>query len=114
MLFVWGTKIKRKKLGWVAEFCPTCREPTPFKVFSLRSASRIYFFTSRNNGTVGHEIRYSKCKTRHPADAFRYSGVSRVAGVRPFILAEEAHQQHRFRQSYRIWQARRQSAILRP
>ena len=91
MIFVSGTKTRRKKLGWVADFCTTCQEPTPFKLFSIRRAKHVYYLPTSNQGTVGHETRCSKCKAKHPANPLRYSGASRVAGVNIAVLAEETN-----------------------
>jgi hypothetical protein len=43
MLIVWGKHIIRRKLGWVAEFCPTCRGPARMKAVEVRSIPHLYF-----------------------------------------------------------------------
>jgi hypothetical protein len=38
-----GQKVVRKKLGWVGDFCPICREIRPFRLISSRKVTHLYY-----------------------------------------------------------------------
>ncbi len=43
MFIVWGKTLRKKKLGYTAEFCPYCQELRPFLVSQLFRRQRLYF-----------------------------------------------------------------------
>lgn len=67
MFIVWGKSIKRRKLGFVADFCAVCRDLRTFKVERVGSASHIYYISFGQGDLVGYERTCQTCAT--PVDA---------------------------------------------
>lgn len=43
MLIMWGRRVSRKKIGYVADFCPMCRVPQAFLLRSVSAYRHVYF-----------------------------------------------------------------------
>ena len=80
MYIVWGRKITRRPLGYVADFCGICREPQPFKLAQLDSVGHVYYVSLGGGKPVGHERTCTKCGTFSAATVADYARVSRSAG----------------------------------
>lgn len=42
-VFIWGTKRKLTRLGFVADFCPICRKVRPFSLSEVSRARHVYY-----------------------------------------------------------------------
>jgi len=86
---VWGTKIRRKKLGWVADYCPICHEFRPFAIHRVGEARHIYYVAFGQGKLLGHEIRCESCGITLDAELQEYRTISRDALGSADELAEE-------------------------
>lgn len=75
-LIVWGTKIKRQRLGRVADFCPICRDFRPFTVHRVGAAGHVYYISVGKGKLVGHEIKCEDCGVAQSADLDFYRTIS--------------------------------------
>ncbi len=75
-MLVWGTTIKRKAVGWVADFCPLCRGLRPFRLQRIGAAGHVWFISLGSGSFLGNEIECSACGTIHETDSSRYTRVS--------------------------------------
>lgn len=75
MFIVWGTKIKRRRLGSVAECCPVCNEIRRCELFRLGAASHVYYISFGQGHLVGHELECAGCKTRLPTNVNCFKSV---------------------------------------
>lgn len=62
MIFVWGKRVTRKKVGYVADFCPMCRDAQTFLLREVRRYSHIYFIPTSANELLGYERVCQGCK----------------------------------------------------
>ena len=62
MLIFWGRRVSRKKMGYVADFCPMCREAQTFLLREVRSYSHIYYIPTSANTLEGYERVCQGCK----------------------------------------------------
>lgn len=76
MFVVWGTKIKRKKLGRVADFCPMCRGLRVFELRRVGKASHVYYISFGQGKLLGHEMTCEQCGTPSETEIERYAAVS--------------------------------------
>lgn len=79
VFIVWGRKITRRPLGYVADFCGVCREPRPFKLARLDSVGHVYHISLGGGKPVGHERTCTKCGTFSAATLADYASVARSA-----------------------------------
>ncbi len=76
VFIVWGTKIKRKRLGRVAEFCPICRKARAHVIRRIGEASHVYYVSFGQGSLVGHETECETCHLRDGAEIRDYAQVS--------------------------------------
>lgn len=62
MFIVWGKRVTRKKVGYVADFCPMCREAETFLLREVRSYSHIYYIPTSSSTLHGYERVCQGCK----------------------------------------------------
>jgi hypothetical protein len=62
MFIVWGKRVSRKKVGYVADFCPMCREARTFLLREVRSYSHIYYIPTSTSTLHGHERVCQGCE----------------------------------------------------
>ncbi|MEA3211547.1 MAG: hypothetical protein QOE70_4604 [Chthoniobacter sp.] len=72
-MIIHGTRRTEQYLGWVADFCPICREARAFRLFRIGIVSHIYFISFGSGTLVGFEIECSDCRTRLGIDEFRHA-----------------------------------------
>lgn len=77
MFIVWGRKITRRTLGYVADFCGICRVPRAFRMTRLGSVGHVYYISSGEGKLVGHERACTVCGAFSYADVNAYAGVAR-------------------------------------
>lgn len=61
MFVVWGKRVSRKKVGYVADFCPMCREAQTFLLREVRSHSHIYYIPTSASTLHGYERACQSC-----------------------------------------------------
>ena len=77
MIFVWGKKQVRKRLGLAADFCPICRDVQGFVVFRLGVASHVNYIALGQGRLTGYERECLACKARLDADPDTYQSLAR-------------------------------------
>jgi hypothetical protein len=73
MFIVWGKKVVHRKIGYVADFCPLCREPKPFLLNRVGVVGHVYYISFGEGQLAGYERVCQSCKTRLKAEPSRYS-----------------------------------------
>jgi hypothetical protein len=79
MFIVWGKKHVYRKLGYVADFCPICRDTKGFLMRRVGLAGHLYYISVGEGDLVGHERTCETCKTSFHADIGLYAAVSKKA-----------------------------------
>ncbi len=77
MFIFWGTKAVIRKLGYVADFCPICREIQKFQLSRIGLASHIYGASFGEGKLVGHQKKCLHCGTEFKTDASIYKDVQK-------------------------------------
>jgi hypothetical protein len=84
MLFVWGRQVRRKRIGYVADFCPMCRGPQSFLMNSVSAYKHVYFVpvSDRDSGfervCQGCKIRYAGTPKYYKASKARPRSVQDI------------------------------------
>lgn len=78
MFIVWGKKVVRKKIGFVADFCPICRTIRPFQVMRLEAAGGLYYLGLGEGEPAGHERTCQQCDTSYPAEPATYASIAKT------------------------------------
>jgi hypothetical protein len=73
MFIVWGSRRTERILGYVADFCPVCREARAFRLVRVGLASHVYYISFGAGRHVGHVIRCEECGSSFDTDATRYA-----------------------------------------
>ncbi|MEE8107296.1 MAG: hypothetical protein V3T86_17305 [Planctomycetota bacterium] len=88
-MFILGTKIKRKLLGRVADFCPICRKYRAHTLTRVSEVNHIYCVSLGKGSLLDLETKCEVCHFRGPADLQEdeYKAVSQntVGGVEELI-----------------------------
>ena len=77
MFIVWGTKIKRKVLGRVADFCPICHKARAHVLRRIGEASHVYYISFGQGTLLGHETECETCHVRRETEEQQYAAISR-------------------------------------
>jgi hypothetical protein len=77
MFIVWGRKVVRRKLGYIADFCPVCRELRPFTLNVVRRVSHVYYIPLGRGDELGHDRTCQECRTLYQAKDTTYLQVAR-------------------------------------
>lgn len=75
MFIVWGKKTVVRKLGYVADFCPICRQIRTYQLSRIGLASHIYGASFGKGKLVGHQIKCLQCGTELQTEASLYKDV---------------------------------------
>jgi hypothetical protein len=78
MFIVWGRKIRRRRLGYVADYCPMCRAQRVFTLESIKSVRHVYYVSLGSGQLLGHERRCEECGTSFKANPATYASVSKT------------------------------------
>ncbi|MBV8634280.1 MAG: hypothetical protein JO002_07300 [Burkholderiaceae bacterium] len=72
MFIVWGTKKVETNLGYVADFCPICRDIHAFRITRIGKAGHVYGLQLGASELVGHNRQCMTCRTLFGADPNDY------------------------------------------
>jgi len=61
MIFIWGKKHVLRSLGYVADFCPVCRDLRTFEMKRLGLAGHFYYLSFGEGQLIGHERTCDVC-----------------------------------------------------
>jgi hypothetical protein len=75
MFVIWGKKRVEKKVGYVAEFCPICRDIRPFLVSRVGLAPHIYYFAFNEGKLIGHVAECQTCRAKIPVNSLKYKAL---------------------------------------
>lgn len=78
MFLLWGKRLKRKKLGYVAEFCPVCRSIQQFEVTRLTQVGHFYLITIGKGQIVGFPSVCTVCGLELDLEAQNYLKIGEV------------------------------------
>jgi hypothetical protein len=88
MFIVWGKTIKRRKLGYVADFCAVCRDLRTFEVRRIGSASHVYYISFGEGELVGYERTCEVCSTPVEASPSVYLDMSKTRRPANELISE--------------------------
>lgn len=74
---VWGTKRTLTKLGFIADFCPICRQIRPFSVSRVGKVGHIYYISFGEGELVGYLAECQTCHLKLSANPQLYQTVSK-------------------------------------
>jgi FimV-like protein len=86
-MFIWGEKEVFKRLGFVADFCPLCRDLRTFEVSRIGIAGHIYYITLVEGRFAGYRMVCQVCGTAYQADPEIYAKLNERA-LPPLQLAQ--------------------------
>jgi len=78
---VWGKKRVTRNLGYVADFCPLCREPKPFLLQRIGMAGHVYYISAGEGELVGFHRTCQTCKTAFTADPHKIGSKLKPADI---------------------------------
>jgi len=87
-MIIWGTKEVRRRLGYVADFCPLCRDLRAFEVTRVGMAGHIYYLSFGEGQLAGYNRTCCTCGTALNAAPDSY----KTLGERLLPVAELAAQ----------------------
>ncbi len=76
MVIVWGTRIARKRLGYVADYCVFCHAQRAFRLVSVSAKGHFMYLSLGSGKLLGHEARCMECGVTMGVDAAAYQSVS--------------------------------------
>ena len=88
MFIVWGKTIKRRKQGFVADYCAVCRDLRTFQVNRVGSASHVYYISFGQGELVGFERVCGVCSTPVEADTTRNPDMARTSRPATDLISE--------------------------
>jgi hypothetical protein len=84
MFIIWGKKRIYRTLGYVADYCPTCRSPKAFELQRVGIVSHVYYLSFGEGRLAGHQRTCKACGTSLDANPTTYASVS----PKPMALPE--------------------------
>lgn len=86
-MIIWGKKYVHTRLGYVADFCPLCREVRAFELKRVGLAGHIYYISLSDGDLVGHERRCSVCGIQLSAKPELYARPSKKSRTLRELIA---------------------------
>jgi len=77
MHIIWGTRRTERRLGYVADFCPICREVRAFRLIRVGLVGHLYYISIGAGKLVGHVIRCEECGVDFETDLTRYASIEK-------------------------------------
>src|SRR5262245_45859144 len=74
---VWGTRRAHRRGGWVADFCPLCREIRAFAIERVKMVRHIQYIPVSSGQLIGENKICNGCGVRTPARSGDYRTVKR-------------------------------------
>lgn len=90
-MLVYGTKIKYKKLGYVADFCSLCCEVRQFSIERMGAAGHLYYVSFGDGKLVEHRRVCLHCHTQYQADVHDYRTLAPAPGPVAALQQETFH-----------------------
>lgn len=75
-VIIWGRKQVKRKLGYVADFCPVCRTITPHQVSRVGMAGHLYYIPFGQGDLIGYHGTCCKCGLLTNANPDRHTTVA--------------------------------------
>ncbi len=124
MFIVWGTKIVYSTTGYVADFCPMCRDIRAFALRRVGAAGHVYYITAGQGKLVGYERSCQTCDTAYKAEPSHYISISKtllplpalIKSTYPTIaeaLAERMELEQKIKQSPMLFSAEERRTLIR-
>lgn len=83
MFIFWGTRKTIRKAGYVADFCPICRDVKMFQLIRVGMASHVYGLSFGKGKLAGHDRKCVDSGMELQADPAKYKDiVKNTDGVR--------------------------------
>lgn len=101
ILALFGSKRSTKLLGYVADYCVTCRKITEFKVEEVTLAPRILFIPIGQSMLLGPFQTCACCQMESDAYMHRFKSISQMQAATLEQLAQET-----FPKVYEVFKAR--------
>ena len=92
-MLIWGFKLVEQRLGYVADFCPICKEISALDVYSVRRVAHAYYLRLGKGKLVGYIGKCQACGTSIPVDPKKYSKFLDRPGENIDALIEQTHPQ---------------------
>ena len=77
IIIIWGRKLCRSKLGWVAGYCPICRAVTKSRLTTVYERGHVFYVALGRGSLKFHELRCENCRTTSLADVDQFISVSK-------------------------------------
>jgi len=72
MLIIWGEKKTLRREGYVAEFCPVCRDIRCFSLTRVGVTGHMWYISFSKGRLAGHYATCTECGYRNGVDALNY------------------------------------------
>lgn len=76
-VLLWGTKVVRRRLGYVADFCPLCGDVRCFKMTRVGMARHLYYISFGKGSLVEHQRTCAFCDVDLKAQPDLYREIHR-------------------------------------
>jgi hypothetical protein len=76
VFIIWGRKTVYRTLGYVADFCPICRDVKPFELKRVGSAGHVYYLSLGEGNLIGYERACQTCDTPLQVEPTVYASIS--------------------------------------
>ena len=80
-MIIWGTRIKRRRLGRAADFCPICRELRAHRIRRIGLVTHVYYLSIGAGSLVAHEAECEACGATREVDGDQFEAISRRRGA---------------------------------
>lgn len=91
MFIVWGTYVRKKKLGRVTDFCRGCGDARPLVVHEHRQCSHVYWIPLGRGTVIGHTGTCEACRREVDVDPDEYHGFSQERAATVEALCDQTN-----------------------
>jgi hypothetical protein len=81
MHIIGGIRRTERLLGYVADFCPICREVRAFRLVRVGLVGHLYYISFGAGKLIGHIIRCEECGVDFETDPTRYASIEKKRPV---------------------------------
>jgi hypothetical protein len=75
MFIIWGTSVRKRPIGRVADYCPWCRDARPFRIIRHSHHRHIYFIQVSRSHVDGHSRQCEQCGEVLAVDPAQYQSL---------------------------------------